>query len=63
VYVRCTLRIREKKSNPARQNWRPTIEDDKLLKELQEKLGVSASDVIRIGLRRLAEAEGIVSGR
>lgn len=41
--------------------WRPTAEDSKLMTELRGKLGITDSDVIRIGIRRLAEAEGLNS--
>jgi hypothetical protein len=38
---------------------RPTIEDKKLLATLEAKLGVSVSQVIRLGLRALATKEGL----
>lgn len=41
------------------QTWRPNVEDEKLLAELKGRLGVSETDVIRLGLRKLAQAEGI----
>jgi len=42
-----------------RKNWVAKIEDVRLMKELQSKLGVGEADVIRISLRKLADSEGI----
>ena len=42
------------------RGWRSTIEDEKLVQELKAKLGVkNDSDLVRMGLRKLAEAEGL----
>jgi Arc/MetJ-type ribon-helix-helix transcriptional regulator len=38
---------------------RPSPQDDKILTALAAKLGVNASAVIRLGLRLLAEKEGV----
>jgi len=49
-----------KKKTPNQKNWRPTHEDVKLLAELKAKMGVlNETDIIRQGLRKLAEAEGL----
>ena len=40
---------------------RPTEEDYKLLAELERKLGVSPSQIIRLGLRALATKEGLTA--
>lgn len=40
--------------------WRPTVEEFKLIAELKGRLGVSESDIVRIGIRRLAQAEGVI---
>lgn len=50
--------INKTKRAPVR-TWRPSNEDNKLLDELKRKLGISEPDVLRMGLRRLAEMEGI----
>lgn len=40
--------------------WTPTAEDRKLIDELKAKIGVQAeSEVVRMGLRKLAQAEGL----
>jgi hypothetical protein len=51
---------------PATKTWRPTPEDIKLMGELKahfsKRLGltnVNDSDVVRMGLNKLAEAEGL----
>jgi hypothetical protein len=45
-----------------KQTWRPTNEDLKLMAELKGKLGiVNTSDLLRMSLRKLAEAEGLQS--
>lgn len=41
------------------QSWRATPEDRKLMQELAAKLGVKQTDVIRMGIRKLAQAEGL----
>lgn len=49
-----------KKPKQTRKNWRATVEDVKLLGELKAKLGVvNETDVVRMGLRKLAEHEGL----
>lgn len=45
---------------PKSRNWRASIEDEKLVQELKSKLGIkNDSDLVRMGLRKLAEAEGL----
>jgi hypothetical protein len=45
---------------PKARNWRATIEDEKLVQELKSKLGITNdSDLVRMGLRKLAESEGL----
>jgi hypothetical protein len=40
--------------------WTPTPEDRKLIDELKAKIGTRAeSELMRMGLRKLAEAEGL----
>jgi hypothetical protein len=40
--------------------WTPTPEDRKLIDELKSKMGTKAeSELVRMGLRKLAEAEGL----
>lgn len=49
-----------KKPKAARKNWRATVDDVRLLAELKAKLGVvNETDVVRMGLRKLAQAEGL----
>jgi len=38
---------------------RPTQDDKKLIRVLGKKLGVSVSQIIRLGLRALATKEGV----
>jgi len=38
---------------------KPTSEDLKLIKALEKKLGLNYSHIVRLALRRLAEAEGV----
>jgi hypothetical protein len=38
---------------------KPTPEDIRLIKALEKKLGLKYSQVVRMALRRLAEAEGL----
>lgn len=45
----------KKKKNPPIKTWRPTEEDYRLMQEMSKKLGVSDPDVVRMGLRKLAE--------
>ena len=48
------------KKQPKARAWRPTFEDDRLLKELQAKFGVrNEVEIIRMGLRKLAESQGM----
>jgi DNA-binding transcriptional regulator GbsR (MarR family) len=47
--------VPKKKKNPPVKTWRPTVEDARLMDEMSEKLGVSDPDVVRMGLRKLAE--------
>ena len=52
------------KKLPQTRSWRPTIGDVKLMDELKAKLGiVNESDILRIGLRRLAESEGLTGSK
>ena len=52
--------VKKSKAEPKTKTWRPTPEDVKLFDELKAKLGVvNDSDVVRMGLRKLAEAEGL----
>lgn len=39
--------------------WRPNPQDVRLLAELNTKLGIGESDVLRIAIRKLADSEGI----
>lgn len=49
-----------KQKKPNQKTWRPTLEDVKLLAELKKKMGVvNETDLIRMGLRKLAEREGL----
>lgn len=42
--------------------WRATPEDQKIIQELKAKLGVnSESDIFRMGLRALAQKEGVAA--
>lgn len=50
-----TAPVSKKKKNPPVKTWRPTAEDYRLLQEMSKKLGVSDPDVVRMGLRKLAE--------
>jgi len=51
----------KRKKFPVNLTIRPTEEDNKLLAELESKLGVSVSQVIRLGLRALATKEGLTA--
>lgn len=42
-------------------SWRPTEADLELLDKLENKLGLRKVNIIRLAIRRLAEAEGILS--
>lgn len=47
-------------STKVTKTWRPTPEDEKLLIELRHKTGIVADvELIRMGLRALAKAQGI----
>jgi hypothetical protein len=60
--VSYSVRMKKKAENTATQTWRPTNEDLKLMAELKGKLGiVNTSDLLRMSLRKLAEAEGLQS--
>lgn len=48
-----------KKKPLGQMNWRPLPEDKKLMAELSSRLGVSESDIIRLGIRSLAKQEGV----
>lgn len=42
------------------KTWRATAEDEKLMAEIKAKTGiVSESDLVRMGLRKFAQAEGL----
>lgn len=48
---------KKKPFEPKTKTWRPTEADARLFAELKAKLGVvNDSDVVRMGLRKLAEA-------
>lgn len=49
----------KKQEQPKLRAWRPTVEDHKLMQELKFKLGVNEPALLRMGLRKLAEAEGL----
>lgn len=52
--------VAQKEPNkPATKTWQPTIEDQKLMDNLERKFGVGHPGILRIALRRLAEAEGL----
>ena len=55
-----TLQCMDNKPSP-NLTIRPTEEDYKLLAELERKLGVSPSQIIRLGLRALATKEGLTA--
>jgi antitoxin component of RelBE/YafQ-DinJ toxin-antitoxin module len=40
---------------------RPTAEDKKLIEKLCKQLGVSVSQIVRLGLRALATKEGVAA--
>lgn len=49
-----------KNPKPKARNWRANLEDEKLVQELRDKLGITNdSDLVRMGLRKLAESEGL----
>jgi hypothetical protein len=50
------------KVRPTCRTWKPTAEDEKLVQEIKAKLGVtSVSDIVRMGLRKLAESHGLLN--
>ena len=51
----------KKTQQPQNVTIRPTPEDLKLMDDLGAKLGVSVSQVIRLGLRALAAKEGMTA--
>ena len=52
-----------KASIPDRLGLRPTEQDFRIMSKLKDKLGVDTSQIIRLALRKLAEAEDVkVSG-
>jgi len=51
--------VPKKQTQPRLRAWRPTIEDEKLMQELQKKLGINEPALLRMGLRKLAEHEGL----
>jgi len=52
--------VMAKKPTKKNMTWTPNVEDWKLMQELKSKTGISNdSDVVRLGLRKLAEAEGL----
>jgi Ribbon-helix-helix protein, copG family len=55
-----TVVAKADKKPPKARAWRPTIEDEKLLDELKNKMGVvNEADLIRQALRKLAEFQGL----
>lgn len=53
------LRLMVKPSKPEKLAMRPTEDDYALVTKLRKKLGVDSSQIIRLALRKLAEAEGL----
>lgn len=55
-------KVSKMEGQPKLKAWRPTPADHRLLEELKAKTGiVNETDIVRLGLRRLAEAEGLTS--
>jgi hypothetical protein len=50
----------KKRIKPAVKTWQPTAEDQQLMDDLRAKLGVTDPAIVRMGIRKLAEAEGIL---
>jgi len=49
-----------KKTPKKNMTWTPKIEDWKLMQDLKTKTGIANdTDVVRMGLRKFAEAEGL----
>ena len=47
-----------KTPKPKQRAWRATVEDERLVQELKARLGIkNDSDLVRMGLRALAEKE------
>lgn len=61
MYLHCAIHNDVVKNpKPKARNWRASVEDEKLVQELKAKLGIkNDSDLVRMGLRKLAEAEGL----
>lgn len=52
--------LKKTPKQPKVRSFRPTVEDDRILRELKEKFGVhNESEVIRMGLKKLAQAQGV----
>jgi len=50
----------KKTKRPKFYGFKPTNQDDVLLAKLEEKLGINNfADLVRVALRRLADAEGL----
>jgi hypothetical protein len=59
-YVRMQMaKSKAKRPNgvPPHMTWRPKPDDKELLERLHEKLGINATEILRLGLRRLADQE------
>jgi hypothetical protein len=41
------------------KSFKPTSDDMKIIRALEKKLGVGFSQIVRIGIRRLAEQEKV----
>jgi hypothetical protein len=41
------------------RTWRPNEADEAILQQLDEKLGLSHTDLLRLAIRRLADVEGL----
>jgi len=52
--------MKKKPKQQSNKTWRATPADRQLLRDLQEKTGIQAEvELIRMGLRKLAQSEGI----
>jgi len=56
------VRMTKRAKQPPIQTWRPTVEDKRLMEELAHKFGIKEVDILRMGLRRLAEEQKISRG-
>lgn len=57
IYTRPCMAKKPTKKN---MTWTPSVEDWKLMQELRAKTGIANdSDVVRMSLRRFAQAEGL----